>query len=257
MTTPSPIQLRLPSEGPGPQITQLYPYVELLSEGAPPSNSLFILEPARVALGLDAPGDRLLVIDPPADLTARFRLPTESALLSCAAPLESHLPQVQHIPGGVAHIRLGDQYLDIYSYSGGAIVHLPPLGVVYSGGFGSDLLPPTIAADSDGVAELDTLRLLARLLKQQRIRLLIPHVGNMCTDLPTMMGRLAADVAYLHHLRRILPAVAIAQNVAAPDPVLVESLLPAERRSDFARRSHAQNVERLLTTLLRQKASSA
>ncbi len=254
MTTRSAIQLFATAENSGPQITQLYPFVELLREGTPPRHSLFVLEPGADLLHALETGDRLLVLDPPADLATRFRLPAETAVLGCSKPVALDLPQLQLIPGSVAHVRLGDQYLDIYTYTGGALVHFPPLGILYSAGFGSDLMPPALAHDSDGTGELDTLRLLARLLKQRRVRLLIPHIGSTCNDLPTMMARLAADVGYLHNLRRVLPA--LAHTADAPPSALIESLLPAERRSDPARERHATNVEQLLTTLRRRTTNS-
>lgn len=245
MTT-SAISLIQPSDAAAPRITQLYPLVELLSEGEPVRNCLFILEAGSGPLSTDPSADRLLVVDPPQDLATRFRLPEQTAVLSTTnAPLPA-LPRLQTIAGGVAHIRLGDHFLDIYALANGAVVVLPPLGLLLSGGFGSDRVPPAVAESSDGAAELESLRLLARLLKQHRIRLLLPHAGSPCNEYAAIMARLAADVAYLHGLRRaVLPLIGspeITERTAQIGP----ALLPADWQNDAARAVHAANLQRLL-----------
>lgn len=229
----------------GPKITQLYRNLELLVEGDPARNSLFILEPASGPLLDGATADRLLIVDPPADVTTRFRLPEHTAILNSADPGALSLPAIQTVPGGVAHVRLGEHLLDVYSHTGGAVIHFPPVGVLYSGGFGSDQVPPTLASGSDGTTELDALRLLARLLKQHRIRLLLPRIGSGCSDLPTMMGRLAADVAYLHSLRRV--ALPLASQTDGPDAFqqIAESLLPTAWRNTTAWAIHRANLQAL------------
>ena len=82
--------------------------------------------------------------------------------------------------GGVAHIRIGEHFLDVYSQQAGAIVHLPAIGVLLGGVYGSDVVPPQIAAGSDGEEELDTLRLIARLLKAHTFNSTCPTSEQWC-----------------------------------------------------------------------------
>jgi hypothetical protein len=260
-----------PQEGGGPRILQLYQDLELFSEGEPQANSLFVLGRALNPDpgGLSGPGglwrDQLLVVDPPANLEARFRLEGDIAVLETwpaqdsatgAAPRgpaellggrapARNLPHVQTVPGGVAHIRVGEHFLDIYSQRVGSIVHLPAIGVLLGGVYGSDVTPPRLAPGSDGEEELDALRLIARILKTHHFQLYLPRLGTMAGDKLQVMERLAADVAYLHGLRRVIPAL-----VARGEPwELVEtvgaSLLPGSMQTPAAREVHSANLRAL------------
>ncbi len=67
--------------------------------------------------------------------------------------------------------------------------------------------PPRIVPGSDGGEELETLRLLARLIKHDIFQLCVPHVGSTVKEKPQLMAAVAADVAYLHGLRRVVPGL--------------------------------------------------
>lgn len=238
-----------PQTGSGPSILQLYQDLELFSEGDPPVNSLFVLGrslgivPDQVGLWRD----QLLVIDPPADLAARFRLAGDVAVLSTweAADAPAGLGRVQTVPGGAAHIRIGEHFLDIYSQQAGSIVHLPAIGVVLGGVYGSDVTPPRLAAGSGGEEELDALRLLARLLKRHHFQLYIPRTGTMVQDKLAVMERLAADVAYLHGLRRVIPALVQRGESWETIETVGASLLPPAMQSPAAQQVHAANLHTL------------
>lgn len=238
------------------KITQLYEHVELYSQGDPPRHTLFVMgQEASLAQienvaqleRLGQPSNQLLLIDPPGDTRERFKLEGDVAALFTGAPLEVSLPRLQTQPGGTAHVRMGNHFLDIYTQPVGNVVHLPALGILLGGGYGSDAALPAIAENSDGTAELDTLRLLARLVKERRLQLYIPRVGEPVSEPVEAMRRLAADVAYLHGLMRVIPAMA-QRGDANEDETLqttAESLLPQERQSDGCRETHAANVRHL------------
>ena len=243
-----------PSSGTGPRILQLYQDLELFSEGDPPANSLFVLGrslgvvPDQVGLWRD----QLLVVDPPLDLEARFRLEGDVAVLYTGQKANEQdapggLARVQTMAGGVAHIRIGEQFLDIYSQRAGAVIHLPAIGVLLGGTYGSDVVPPHLAAGSDGEDELDTLRLIARILKGHHFQLYIPHTGAMVQDKLAVMERLAADVAYLHGLRRVIPALVERGESWEMIDAVGESLLPAAMQSAAARAVHTANLRTLAT----------
>jgi hypothetical protein len=230
------------------KITQLYRYLELFSEGDPMRHSLFVYAPGSgpLAVGSSAPADeQLLIIDPPADIDQRFRLGNQVAALFTGAPAISTVPLLQTQPGGVAHLRIGDHFLDIYSQRHGAVVHLPAVGVICGGAFASDATVPALAETSDGSDELESLRLLARLLKQHRLSLYIPRVGAELSDKVTVMEKLAADVAYIHALRRVvLPLLLRGESMEAVSDV-AESVLPRDRRTPLALATHSNNVNAL------------
>ena len=218
------------------KITQLYRYLELFSEGDPARHSLFVM-------GRDPAGeDQLLLIDPPVDVATRFRLTGQVAATFTAEPATVDVPLVQTLPGGVAHLRIGEHFVDLYTQSQGAVAHLPALGVLCSGRFGSDVTVPTLAPDGDGSEELATLRLLARLIKQRRLQVMIPRVGSLATETPSAMRRLAEDVAYLHRLQRVTSPMA---HDLTDLMHMAETLLPAERRTDRAWADHRANLSRL------------
>lgn len=220
------------------KITQLYERLELLSEGDPPRHSLFVM--TRL---LGTP-DRLLLIDPPADVVERFSLAEENAVLFTGAPLAIGLPALQTRPGGVAHLSVGAHLLDIYSQPNGNVVYFPALGILCGGEFGSDLALPLLAPDSDGSDAIDSLRLLAQMVKQRRLELYIPRVGSLSRDRVEVMGRLAADMSYLHGLRRVIPAVGSNEPLERMEQ-LAATLLPENRRTPLCRAIHEKNVERL------------
>lgn len=221
------------------KITQLYERLELLSEGDPPRHSLFVM--ARL---LGTP-DRLLLIDPPADVGDRFTLAEENAILFTGAPLETGLPALQTQPGGVAHLSIGEHLLDVYSQQNGNVVYFPTLGVLCGGEFGGDLTLPLLAPSSDGSDEIESLRLLAQLVKQRRMELYIPRVGSLSRDRVDVMGRLAGDVGYLHSLRRVIPAARERGEALERIEQLAATLLPEKRRTPLCREIHEKNVERL------------
>jgi len=219
------------------RITQLYERLELFSAGDPPHHTIFVM--ARL-LGMP---DRLLLIDPPTDAAQRFSLAEENAVLFTGAPVETGLPQLQTQVGGLAHLSIGEHLLDIYSQRHGNVIYFPTLGILCGGEFGSDLALPRLAAGSDGGDEIESLRLLAQLVKQRRMELFIPQIGSLCRDRVEVMGRLAADVSYLHGLRRVIPA---AQGEALERvEQLAATLLPENRRSPLCQEIHQNNVERL------------
>jgi hypothetical protein len=229
------------------KLVQLYNHVELLSEGDPPANSLFVLGRAAgssIVAGTGEP-DQLLIVDPPADIATRFRQPGPVAVIYTGEVHNAGLPLMKTVPGGTAHIRLGEHYVDIYSQRYHSVVHLPALGLLCSGAFGSDSALPLLADESDGEQELQTLLLLAKLVKQHRMQLFIPHTGGYTADNSVALARLADDVAYLHSLRRIIPPLAL--QVDPLDVVMdaAATLLPTERSGAAAQAAHRVNITRL------------
>lgn len=248
MSPISSIQLSPTSQTEQGKITQLYRYLELFSEGDPPRHSLFVFAPAAgpISIAKDTPSDeQLLIIDPPADISQRFRLGHQVAALFTSAPESTPVALLQTVPGGVAHLRIGEHFLDIYTQQHGAVVHLPALGVICGGEFGSDLTVPRLAEGSDGTDELDTLRLLARLAKQHRISFYFPRVGNEITDKMVLMERLASDVNYIHGLRRVVTPLAQRGESMEAISDLAESVLPRDRRTPAGKAAHSSNLTAL------------
>ncbi len=230
---------------PSTKIVQLFEHLELFSEGEPLHHTLFVLGRAPLAHldRLPAAPDQLLLIDPPADVRQRFTLEGNIAVLFTGEAQEVGLPQMQTVAGGIAHVRIGEHFLDIYTRQQGAVVHLPTLGILCGGSFGSDSTLPQLAVNSAGQEEVETLRLLARLLKQSRLQLYIPQVGAVSNSQSEVMMRLAQDVAYLHSLQRVVPAlVQRGDDLAAVLPV-ADSLLPEARRSPLCREIHLKNLQ--------------
>ncbi len=226
------------------KITQLFEQLELYSEGDPPSHSLFVL--ARL-LGS---ADRLLIIDPPVDVSARFGMAEETATLFTCAAQDVGLPLVQTRPGGVAHINVGQHLLDIYSQRHAHLVHFPAMGVLCGGTFGSDLALPELGEGSDGEDEIESLRLLARLVKGHRLQLYIPRIGSISSDTVEVMGRLADDVSYLHGLRRTVSQAAAEGAFWSRSEQIAAALLPENRCTPAAVAAHRQNIERLYNAIL-------
>jgi hypothetical protein len=255
----SNIQLIDPERSPA-QIRQLYPLLELYSLGEPPAHTLFVLgRPPLAVLAAEAAagaGDELLLIDPPADARQRFRLPERTAALFTGTPVESSLPLVQTVVGGVAHVRIGEHLLDIYTGRGSNMVHVPALGLLCGGPFGSDVVVPALASGSDGSDALETLRLLARLVKGRRVQLYIPHQGALSSEAGEILGRLASDVAYLHGLQRVVPQMAARGDALETVERVAESLLPGERSAPASRTIHDQNVQVLFESATSNQGSS-
>lgn len=224
-------------------ITQLYPHIELLSEGDPPQHSLFLL--GRTPLSIGQAQDEFLLIDPPNDVTSRFRLEGRVAALYTGETHHPGVAVVHALPGGLAHVRIGDHLLDIYSQNEHAIAHLPALGIICAGDLGSDAILPAIAASSNGEDELEALRLLARLVRGRKLQIFIPSVGALNNDTVEVMGRLADDVAYLHSLRRVIPSMARSGDPLDAALALAETLLPINRRSPVCQAINRENVRRL------------
>ena len=234
------------------KITQLFAQLELFSEGEPPAHTLFVQGQPTLAEHnpLQPASEQLLLIDPPADVATRFRLPTETAVLFTGASTAVGVTQLQTQPGGVAHLRIGRHFLDLYSQVDSAVVYLPAVGIVCGGAFGSDALLPTVAVASTGAQELETLRLLAQLVKQRRFQLYIPRIGQLSSTPVEMMERLAADVAYLHGIRRVVLPVAPQGEAFAQIEAVAGSLLPATRRSVACHAQHLINLRRLYDAAL-------
>lgn len=254
MSPISTIQLTPLSQADQGKITQLYHYLELFSEGTPARHSLFVFSPAAgpIDLGSTASNeDQLLIIDPPSDLGQRFRLGNQVAALYTGTAEATSVPVLQHQPGGVAHLRIGEHFLDIYGLKEGSIVHLPALGVICGGSFGSDASVPSLAPNSDGSDELETLRLLARLIKQHRLDYYIPRVGTTLTNKVEVMEKLAGDVAYLNSLRRVVTPLALRGESMEAVSDLAESVLPRDRRSPIGLTTHNNNVDTLVNSVVR------
>lgn len=239
------------STQPTASITRLYEQLELFSEGDVAHNALFVLGRPSLAERdpLQAARDQLLIIDPPADLSTRFRIDGDAAVLYTGpTPVNSELPQLQTQAGGVAHIRIGSHFLDIYSQAQSNIVYLPALGILCGGSFGSDMVVPTVAAQSDGSEELEVLRLLAQLVKQRSYQLYIPRVGAVVQEKVETIKRLAADVAYLNQIRHAVQAVVERSESAEVVETIAPSLLPETRSSAASEAIHLANLEQLYST---------
>jgi hypothetical protein len=225
------------------KITQLFEHLELLTEGDPPRHTLFILS------RLPGEPDRLLLIDPPPDVTERFNLPDDVTSLFTSQVEDVGIPALSIRPGEVNHIRVGQHLLDVHARQGHTIVVMPALGLICGGDFGSDLALPELAPRSDGTAELETLRELARLVKERTRLLYVPRVGSMGEDRVTVMTRLAEDVGYIHGLRRVIPA-AIRRGDGLPAiQQLAATLMPENRRTELCRQRHTKNVTTLFHAL--------
>jgi len=231
-------------------IIQLYDQLELLSEGNPPRQTLFVLAKAPlIQVVIDETiQNQLLLIDPPTDVATRFNVEGNVAILHTGPQPEAaiDLPLLQTIPGGVAHIRIGEHLLDVYSQQSSAVVHIPALGILCGGLFGSDLVVPILAEGTNGGPELDTLRLLASLIKKHHLQLYIPRIGQTENDPIKVMARLASDVAYLHSLRRIVPSL-VERGDALDDLLgMADALLPSDRHHEVsierARQMHKTNL---------------
>ncbi len=235
------------SVGPSATITQLFEQLELFSDGTPPAHTLFIQGRPTLAEGnpLQPAQEQLLLIDPPLNVAERFRLPSDSAVLFTGAANAVDLPQVQTEPGGVAHLRVGQHYLDLYSQNGSAVVYLPALGIICGGSFGSDATLPTVADGSTGQLELDTLRLLAQLGKQRRFQLYIPRMGTLSGNAVAVMERLAADVAYLHTIRRVVLPIGQNGEPFTQVEAVALSLLPSARNSALCQEQHFANLRHI------------
>lgn len=240
MASPLPLYELDPSQP--ARILQLYQDLELLSEGSPPRNTLFVLGRTPSTTGAVSAlwREQLLVIDPPGDLTQRFRLADDVAVLFTGAAVDAGAPQVQTQAGGVAHLRIGEHFLDVYGEAAGAVVYFPAVGILLSGAYASAVAPPRLAAGSAGQDELETLRLLARLIKAPNFQLMIPQVGASVSDRTAAMERLAADVAYLHSLRK-----------AALEAVesRVDVLLPTAWQTPIGLEVHRKNTRMMDSTL--------
>ncbi len=226
------------------KISQLYDQLEMYSDGDPPSHALFVL--ARL---LGTP-DRLLIIDPPDDVGARFDVADDTATLFTSAARDVGLPLVQTQPGGVAHINVGQHLLDIYSQQHTNLICFPAMGILCGGSFGSDLALPELGDGSDGEDEIESLRLLARLVKGRRLQLYIPRTGSVSSDKVEVMGRLAADVSYIHGLRRTISQAVAENEFWSQSEQITETLLPENRRTSTAVTTHRQNIERLYNAIL-------
>lgn len=222
------------------KITQLYEHVELYSEGEPSHNSLFILGRPPLSV-INAAADQLLIVDPPTDASSRFTLEGAVATLFTAVDAETDLPRVETQAGGVAHIQIGEHFIDVYGQAHRAVVHLPALGIICGGAFGSDVALPQLAPGSNGDDELETLRLLAGLLKR-RLQLYVPRIGAPVNEQVVAMERLADDVAYILGMQRVIPAMVERGDDLDAVLALSDTLLPAGRRGPESVQTHARNL---------------
>ena len=216
--------------------------MELFSDGEPPHNTLFVF-----GRGI-GPGseDELLLVDPPLNAAELFVLPARAAAVFTTEPKPVvQVALVQTEPGGLAHLRIGEHLLDVYSHANDNVVLLPLLGILCGGNFGSDAVLPTVDTGSDGQAELDVLRLLAMLVRERKVQLYIPHEGTAVTDRMEMMQRLADDVAYLHEMRRVIPRVAQGNGGLGGALALADTLLPTARSGVANQARHAANISAL------------
>ena len=244
----SPIALLDGTDARPVRILQLFEHLELLAEGEPPSNSLFILGKAPLDPALLDPTDELLIVDPPPDLRERYKVQERTAVLFTGAPVEVGFPAVLTMAGGEAHLRIGQHFVDLYPTRAGTALYLPAVGLIAAGDYGSDQVPPRIAAGSDGGEELEMLRLLARLLKGRHFQLFVPRIGALEGDPLAVMNRLAADVSYLHNLRRVMPAAALRGDSPAQLEQMAGSLLPEGWRAIAGRQRHQENIRVLVQT---------
>lgn len=224
-------------------ITRLYPGIELYTDGELPSNALFVLGRSLTASGEQ---DELLVVDPPRDLNEHFVAPERLAgVTTDSAPLPAGVSALEVKAGDVAHIRIGEQLIDVHGFAGGAVVHLPTVGIVCGGDYASSALVPRLAAGSDGSDELQRLRLIARLVRERRVHVYVPRTGELISDGVPLMERLAADVGHIHGLRRVVPALCERGETIGVALQIGETLLPDSRTSVAARSMHAANVRAL------------
>ena len=82
------------------------------------------------------------------------------------------------------------------------------------------------------------------------LQLYIPRAGSVSSDKVEVMGRLAADVAYIHGLRRTISQAAAANEFWSHSEEITEKLLPENRRTPTAVTTHRQNLERLYNAIL-------
>lgn len=246
--TESNILFLEPGSEPSARITQLYQNLELYSDGEPVRNTLFVLGRTLAAGPTAVLSEQLLLIDPPPDAQTIFQLNGDVATLYTGNVKGTDgvaLPRIETLANGLAHLRIGDHFLDVYTQSSSAIVHFPALGILCGGEFGSDSLLPSIADGSDGSEELEALRLLASLLKRQHFQLFIPRNGSTSSERMAVMERLAADVSYLNSLRRLIPQALQQGDAVETIEVVAQALLPQPRNSPVCQAVHERNVERL------------
>lgn len=240
-----------------PKVTQLYERVELYTAGEPPQNTLFILGgpqssgalqsqlPLSLSDPLDQDSDELLLIDPPEDAAERFQLDGRVAALHTVSGARGSLPQIRTEAGGIAHIRIGEHFLDIYSFRGSNVVHVPALGMICSGPWGSDTVLPLITEGSFARDELDILKLLASLIKSRHFQLLIPSRGTVAQELVSALRRLAEDVDYIHSMRRVVQAMVSRGNELEAILALSDSLLPRRAPTPLSEEHHLLNLQTL------------
>lgn len=232
------------------RITQLFPNLELLSEGDPQHNTLFVL-----GRGIDPPlgdGDELLLVDPPADVRSRFTLPNRVVAVATTGTPPAGLPTLAPEPGGVAHVRIGAHLVDLYSFANHTIIHLPAVGLICGGGFGQRQTPPTLQQGDGGEEEIEVLRLLARLVRERSVQLYVPQVGEPNSDVMQVMSALAEDVGYIHSLRRNVNAIARTGDGLNAALAIADSLLPPHWSSPQAKAVNVSNISALYAVAVHQ-----
>lgn len=233
------------------KITQLYPNLELFTDGDPTRNTLFVLGP-----GLAPPlgsGDELFLIDPPDDVRTRFTLPERVVAVATTGEALAGIATLERQADGVAHLRVGEHLVDLHTFERRTVAHLPAVGLLCSGEFGQILLPPRILLGSNGDEELAVLRLLARIVRERRVQLLLPRHGDPRSDIMQTMSALAEDVSYIHSVRRAVNAIARSRDGLNAALAIADSLLPPHWNTPAARALNAANVSNYYSTSVHQQ----
>lgn len=233
------------------KITQLYPNLELFTDGDLARNTLFVLGP-----GLAPPlgsGDELLLIDPPDDARSRFTLPERVVAVSTTGAAPAGLATLERQADGVAHLRVGDHLVDLHTFEQRTVAHMPAVGLLCSGEFAQVALPPRILLGSNGDEELAVLRLLARIVRERRVQLLLPRHGDARIDIMQTMSALAEDVGYIHSVRRAVNTIARSRDGLNAALAVADSLLPPHWNTPAARAQNIANVSNYYSTSVNQQ----
>ncbi len=206
--------------------------------------------------GLAAPlgdGDELLLVDPPEDVRNRFTLPDRVVAVSTTGAAPAGLTTLDSQPGGVAHLRIGEHLVDLHTFANRTVVHLPAVGLLCAGEFGQHDLPPRLQHGESGEEELAVLRLLARIVRERRIQLFLPHTGEPVGDILQVMSALAEDVGYIHSLRRNVNAIARSRDGLNAALAVADSLLPPHWSTPQAKVINADNISTIYAVTVHQQ----
>ncbi|OUC06391.1 hypothetical protein RY27_21305 [Litorilinea aerophila] len=84
-------------------------------------------------------------------------------------------------------------------------------------------------------------------MKGHRLQIYVPRTGDLGTDKFQVMQRLAADVAYLHGLRRVVSAAVSRGEDPGAIQALAVTLLPTSWQTPQGQQVHARNVDNFLS----------